>query len=376
MRANVLPDVRRTRLAGRFVWLSIDTEQPRNAVFLERFPIQSYPTFLVIDPRSEEPLLKWLGSASAKQLEKLLADARRQGRSGPEAILARADRAQAEGRVDDAVPAYLQALARAGPRWSLRPRAVESLVLALSSAGQQQGCAQAARDEAPRLPRGASFANAVATGLGCALAAPADALWRPGALSALEPLAREAVALPGLLADDRAGLFDALVDARGVAGDERGAHAIALRWWAFLEDDGRRARTAEARAALDGMRVAAARACADPARALPALEASEKELPADYNPPARRAALLLDLGRLDEARAAAERALRLAYGPRKLKLYQLAVKVLERQGDRAALAAALDEALAFASTLPTPQRDDRVLAALHARRDQLDGTSQ
>lgn len=376
MRANVLPDVRRTRLAGRFVWLSIDTEQPRNAAFLERFPIQSYPTFLVIDPRSEEPLLKWLGSASAKQLEKLLADARRRRQSGPEAILALADRAQAEGRVDDAVPAYLLALARAGPRWSRRPRAVESLVLALSSAGQQQGCAQAARDEAPRLPRGASFANAVATGLGCALAAPADALWRPGALSALEPLAREAVALPGLLADDRAGLFDALVDARGVAGDERGAHAIALRWWAFLEDDGRRARTAEARAALDGMRVAAARACADPARALPALEASEKALPADYNPPARRAALLLDLGRLDEARAAAERALRLAYGPRKLKLYQLAAKVLERQGDRAALAATLDEALAFAGTLPTPQRDDRVLAALRARRDQLDGTSQ
>jgi hypothetical protein len=376
MRANVLPDVRRTRLAGRFVWLSIDTEQPRNAAFLERFPIASYPTFLVIDPRSELPILKWLGSASAAQLEKLLADARRRWRSGPEAILARADRAQAEGRVDDAVPAYLQALARAGPRWSRRPRAVESLVLALSSAGQQQGCAETARDDAPRLPRGASFANAVATGLGCALAAPADALWRPGALSALEPLAREAVALPGLLADDRAGLFDALVDARGVAGDERGAHAIALRWWAFLEDEGRRARTAEARAALDGMRVAAARACADPARALPALEASEKELPADYNPPARRAALLLDLGRLAEARAAAERALRLAYGPRKLKLYQLAVKVLERQGDRAALAAALDEALAFAGTLPTPQRDDRVVAALRARHEQLDGTSQ
>ncbi len=376
MRANVLPDVRRMRRAGRFVWLSIDAEQPRNAAFLERFPIQSYPTFLVIDPRSEEPILKWLGSASAAQLERLLSDAQLRRRSGPEAILARADRAQAEGRVDDAVPDYLQALARAGPRWSRRPRAVESLVLALAGSDRQQGCAETARDEARRLPRGASFANVVATGLGCALAAPADAVWRPGALSALEPLAREAVALPGLLADDRAGLFDALVDARGAAGDERGAHALALRWWAFLEDDGRRAKSPEARAALDGMRVAAARACADPARALPALQASEKDLPADYNPPARRAALLLDLGRLDEARAAAERALRLAYGPRKLKLYQLAASVLERQGDHAGLAAALDEALAFAGTLPTPQRDNRVLTALRTRREQLDETSQ
>src|SRR5919197_4919246 len=109
MRAKVLPDVRRGKRAGRFVWLAVDTEQERNAGFLERFPIASWPTFLVIDPNDESVLVKWLGSAKAGDLDKLLADAERAlggGSGGADAILARADRAHRARRVDDAVAAY------------------------------------------------------------------------------------------------------------------------------------------------------------------------------------------------------------------------------------------------------------------------------
>ena len=47
MRAHVLPDARLARLAGRFVRLDVNTEEPRNAAFLERFPIDAWPTLLV-----------------------------------------------------------------------------------------------------------------------------------------------------------------------------------------------------------------------------------------------------------------------------------------------------------------------------------------
>lgn len=376
MRASVLPDARRREQAGRFVWLSVDTEDARNAGFLARFPITSFPTFLVIDAREERATLKWLGSASADQLARLLDDAVRRRPRGADAILARADRAQAEGRTDDAVREYLAALSGAGPRWSRRPRAVESLVLALSGAGQLERCAAAARREGPSLPRGPSFANTVSTGLGCAVSAEPAAAWRPGALAALEPLAREALALPDLLADDRSGLYEAVVEARAARGDRGQARADAERWWRFLEEQRQRARSAELRAALDGPRVAAALAVEDPARALPALAASEQALPGDANPPFRTARLLLALGRFEEARAAVARALPRSYGGRKLAVYRLAARIESEGGDRGAAARTLDEALAYAATLPPPQQNTDMIASLRAQRGALEQRSQ
>src|SRR4030095_10845044 len=113
---------------------------------------------------------------------------------------------------------------------------------------------------------------------------------REAALASHEKAVREALTYEGLLSDDRAGLRSALIDARDGQGDAAGANAAALDLRAYLEDDAKDARTPEARAALDGYRVSAAIAAGDPARALAPLQASEQQLPWDYNPPARLAA--------------------------------------------------------------------------------------
>jgi hypothetical protein len=378
MRAYVLPDARLARQAGRFVWLSIDTENARNAEFLARYPVDTWPTFLVLAPSDGKPVLKWLGSASAAQLDEMLERARsslapRRRERRAEEFLARADRANAEGRPKEGIEAYREALKVGGAGWSRRARTVASLVLAYAAASELESCATTARKEAPGLGRGASFATVVGTGLSCVNAAPAEASWRSRSLAALEPLARSAVGIPGLLADDRAGLYEGLVEARTARGDERGVRTTAESWWRFLERERGRAADAEARASLDSWRVAAAMALGDPARALPALEASQRDLPRDYNPPARRAYLLRELGRFAEARAAVEQALAKAYGPRKLKVYQLAASILEKQGDRAALAATLEEALAYASMLPAQQRDEKVASALRAKSAAIQG---
>ena len=377
MRAYVLRDARLAKHAGRFVWLSIDTENARNVDFLARYPVETWPTFLVLSPHDGKPVLKWLGSATVAQLDELLTSAGRWAAAPrvrrADAVLARADRSYAEGRVEGGIAGYREALKLGGPRWSGRPRAVESLVLAEAAAGQLEECATTARQDGPRLPRGNGFAAVAATGLSCANAAAPDASWRGQALAALEPLAGAAMRIPDLLADDRAGLYQALVEARAVRGDEAGARGLAERWWSFLEQERGRAATPEARASLDSWRVGAAIALGDPARALPALEQSERDLPRDYNPPARRAYLLRELGRLSEARSAVERALEKAYGPRKLKVYQLAASILEKQGDRAALAATLDEALAYANGLPASQRDENVASALSAKLTAVQG---
>src|SRR6059036_1841413 len=110
MRANVFTDAALTKQAGRFVWLSIDTEKPKNAEFLKKFPIQAWPTFMVVDAQSESASLRWYGSATTQQVVKLLDDGERAIANGkhapaantPEALLAQADRLNAERKWKEA----------------------------------------------------------------------------------------------------------------------------------------------------------------------------------------------------------------------------------------------------------------------------------
>src|SRR5207253_10528660 len=112
------------------------------------------------------------------------------------------------------------------------------------------------------------------------------------------PLGEEALKLPGLLADDRSALYELLVDVRDEAGDTVGKKALAARWLAFLEGEASRATAVEQRAAFDPHRVNAALAMDEPLRAEAALKQSERDLPADYNPPARLGIIYRAAGRL------------------------------------------------------------------------------
>lgn len=370
MRSHVFTDARLGRLAGRFVWLEVNSEEERNAAFLEQFPIDAWPTLFVIDPSTTEVVVRWTGSSGAAQLERILLDAERSSRAPRDpaaAALARADRLNGSGDAAGAEAAYRDALARGGPSWARRPRAVESLVMLLSLKGPRDRCAETARREAPSLPRGPSFANVVSSGLWCALELPDDDPARASALAALEPLGREALDLAGLLADDRAGLFEAMTSAAGARGDDEGARAMAERWWAFLEREAKRAPTPEARAALDTSRLSAAIALDDPGRALPALLASQRDLPRHLDSPYRLAAVYRLLGRHDEALAANERALALTSGPRRLRVYQQRAAIAEARGDADVARRALEEALAFEEKLPAAQRSPRLAAELRAQ---------
>ena len=136
----------------------------------------------------------------------------------------------------------------------------------------------------------------------------------------------------------------------------------------MLEARAAEAKTPAARAVFDAHRMLAYVALGDPARALPMLAESEKDLPADYNPPARIARVDLDLHRYDDALAAVGRALAKGYGPRKLKLYVLEADILKAKGDTAGNKRALDEAAACAAALPEVERPKALLQEIEKRR--------
>ncbi len=369
MRAFVFTDRALERHAGRFVWLSIDAEKKQNAGFLEKHPILGFPTFLVIDAEKEEAVFRWLGGASASQLEVLLDDAERAlhpAGSGPDAALAEADRLLGTGSGAEAARLYRDTLASAPLAWPSRDRTVESLLSVLGTTGGREECVALARGSLSG-DRNAHFAFVAAAGLDCALGLEGAA--GTEAVAALEATARDAVGEPRIEmpADDRSSLYSLLVTARKSAADAEGARTVAEEWLAFLEAEATRMTSPESRAVFDPHTLAASIEAGAPERAIPVLERSETDFPGDYNPPARLAMALREVGRHDDALAAVDRALGLAYGPRKLRVYSTKADILESKGNKATARAVLEEALRYAEGLPKAQVSARNLDTLRKR---------
>jgi len=371
LKAEVLTDPALGRFSDAFVWLSLDVERESAAPFLERFPQPAYPTLWVIRPNGT-PLLRWVGTLTAPQLADLLTDALVAHSGAPAAtataLLLRAEAAAAEGRGDEAISGYRAALADAPTDWPRRARTANALLFVLMKDERYAEGLALALTEVPRTAVGAAGrADLVIGGIGCATELPeTDPARKPG-LETLLPTARELANDRSLLGDDRSGAWMAIVDAYGALGDDAAKKATSLAWVEFLESAAANAKTPEARAVFDTHRMVAYLAVGRGVDAVAALERSERDFPSDYNPPARKANVLMELGRYDEALVSLNRALGLVYGPRRLRLRMTEASIHEKRNDRPAARAALESALREAKELPEAQRPNKVVATLEKR---------
>ena len=89
-----------------------------------------------------------------------------------------------------------------------------------------------------------------------------------------------------------------------------------------------------------------------------------RDLPEDYNAPARLALLYRELNRPADALAAIERAQKKVYGPRGVRVLEIKASIYERLGDRAATRRSFEEALRVAESLPKAQQSDKTIARL------------
>ena len=252
-----------------------------------------------------------------------------------------------------------------------RPRTIESLLIALSGADAFKDCVELTLAEAPKLPRGPSYVNAVYLGLSCQSEADAKEPWKVDAGEQLFALGEDALKVDGILADDRSGLYESMVDALSQKGDKKGSVTLAKAWLEFLEAEAAKAPTPAARAVFDPHRLNAALASDQPQRVVAALLKSEQDLPEDYNPPARLAVTYRELGKFDEALAAAERAVKKAYGPRKVRVFETKASILARKGDLAGQKQVLAEAVTYAKALPAGQRNEKTIARLEGQAAKL-----
>lgn len=348
MRAHVLNDPALMKMAGQFAWLSIDSDNPANAGFTDKYAGSGVPLFLIIDSQNEKAVLSWYGTATAPQLAQLMDDGQRAirgGLSGADAWLARADELNGQKKPAEAARFYEQALQAGGADWPHRTRTIESLVMALYLGDDRAGCIEAAAREAPAMTHDRSFVNTVDAGLNCAAPGTPE-------LVHMEKLAEEGVRTPGVLGDDISGLYGDLAGVYRRDKDDAAATRTANAWLRYLQEQIAHAPNAEARVGYDFHLVSAVLFLGKPEIALPEIEHTEHQLPNDYNPPRLAARLYLQLGRLDDALAAIDRSLAKAYGVPKLRVYSTKADILIKKGNWQAARATYNEAIAFGHTLP------------------------
>ncbi len=376
MRAYVFTDKALGRYAGQFVWLSLDVEKAENARYRKQYATDALPMFFVLDPKTEKAVLRWVGGATVPQLQKILADGaaavKGTGRE-VETSFARAERFYGEGTYDKAAVAYREAIAEApagSPRYG---RSVESLLFSLYQTKDYAGCAKTARDAYPRLSRTTSAANVAASGLSCALELPKEDPSRAGLVSSLAPIARALLAAKrrDIAADDLSSVYETLASEREDAGDEAGKKKVLQERATFLEAAAARAKTPDARAVFDSHRLGTYLELGEPARALPMLLASERDLPDDYNPPARLALTYKALKRYDDAIAASDRALLKIYGPRKIGVLQTRTDIYKEMGNIPEARRTMQQAVELAESLPEGQRSEKFIASLRKKLEAL-----
>jgi tetratricopeptide (TPR) repeat protein len=376
MRAYVFTDKALQRHAGQFVWLSLDVEKAENAVYTKRYGIDALPMFFVLDPTTEKAALRWVGGATVPQLQKILADGLAAVHGGgrvAETALASADRLYGEGSYGKAAAAYQRALSSLSPDSSRYRRAIESLLYAQYETKDYAGCAKTARDAYPRLRSTSSAANVAASGLSCALELPKEDASRAQLVSSLAAASREIIAgaRKDLAADDISAVFETLAAEREDAKDEAGKKKVLEERATFLERAAARGRTPDARAVFDSHRLGTYLDLGEPERAIAMLQASERDLPDDYNPPARLAVAYRAMKKYDDALAASDRALAKAYGPRKLGILQTRADIYREKGDAAAARKTMEDAVKLAESLPEGQRSEKAIASLKKKLDAL-----
>jgi len=363
--------------AERFVWLAIDTDLPRNAAAVGKFPPQVWPTFYVIAPADESVQGRYLGAASLDQFREFLQHGEQgflesQGAAldegSPLGRVRAGDRALLAGDYQAADVAYTEALAAAPPDWSRRPDVLVSLISARHKAGSHESCVALAEAEIDRTGKSASAADFAQRANACA-GKIAD---QKRARKLREKLAARLAPVlddPGapLAVDDRSDGLRILREIRVALGDTAGARKLAERQRALLDQAWAEAPTPFAAMTYAWPAAEVYVYLGEGQKLLPALEKLEAELPNQYDPPARQAWVHYRTGNLDAALSAASRALDRVYGPRKATVQNLIAEIHAARGDHASEIAARRAVVAIYEALPDGLKQPAALADARAR---------
>ena len=368
MQHYVLNDPALAPLGDRVVLVELDTDKEENAGFLEKYSVNVWPTFFVIDPATGKATGLWPGSASVNEFRGFVQDglaaidAKGANPDSPEALSATAKSLQATGDWIGAAKQYARVVENAPADWPRRNEALMGWLFSLSQSGDDAACVKVGRAHLAEVRGAAVPADYSAILLDCA----GEAKEGDAKLAHAEAVARlrDFTANPpaDASADDRADAWNTLSYALADDGDAAGSKHAQEQRLAILEKAAAGIKDPLLAQTFDYARAQAYVALDRGDEAVAMLEAREKELPDSYEPPARLASALSKMDRLPQALTAVDRAIAKAYGPRKLLYVRQKADIQSRMGDHAGEVATLQQEVAGYEALPKGQARPDALA--------------
>lgn len=345
MKKGTLRDKGLAAIAEDVIWLAIDTEDPSSAAVMNKFPPKVWPTFLVVSSADEAVQATQIGSASVEVFRDFVGRGRDHANAlasglaladdSPLALLRSGDHARMNSRYLDSAGLYAGARKSFASSTNAFADLAKMEISALHELEDKKPCAVLGASElevmaAHHSPNGVDFLYYAAS---CA-----EALEEP---DTTQLRTRSLEAIRAIVADDDAALSnddrsDALATARAIAlelKNEPLAKALATEQQALLKKAAAQAGTALEEMTYVWHQVEVHAFLGQGEAILPWVEALEARLPNEYDPPYRRAWLLLTLDRHAEAHAAVTRALPLAHGARKGRILSLDADIYKAEGN-------------------------------------------
>ena len=345
MQNYVLNDPSLASLTDRVVLVELDTDKPENAAFLEKYAVNVWPTFFVIDTQTGETAGLWPGSASVREFRGFVEDglagiedahSKTSDLASPVRRMMAAKAAQSAGDYRKAAGEYAAVVEKAERSWPRRSEALMGWLFSLERAGDSKQCVAVGRAHLAEVEGAAVPADYAATLLSCAgeksagadaTTARAEAIARLRAFTSTPPADASA--------DDRADALNILGSALTDAGDKAAGRRAQEARLAVLETAVAGIKDPILAQTYDYARAQAYVALDRGDEAVKMLEAREREMPASYEPPARLASALNKMDRLPQAIVAIDRAIAKSYGPRQLLYFKQKADVQDRMGDHA-----------------------------------------
>jgi thiol-disulfide isomerase/thioredoxin len=376
MQRYVISDPGMKPLAGEVVWTAVETETEKNKPVVDKFPVDSWPTFLMVDPDSEKVLGRWIGSASVQELRAFVQEGiktYKQTNKPDAASLAQreGDSLRVAGELAKSSAAYGKSVQLSKADDSQRPERVNLYIGSLlkqRTPEAMKACVQVGLKEARNQPETAVGGDFVSFAVNCAGRLPREdaeaAKMRALGISRL----KEILAKPDapLAADDRSDSLATLAELLDETGKHDEALAAMRERAQVLEKAAAAAPDATMASTFDPHRMDTYVYLGELPRAEELLTKREAEMPSDYNPPARLARVLLKEKKLAEAESAVDRALsKMDRGQRRVGILELKKQILEAQ--RKPAADVLREELEVLRGLPKTQRQPQREAELEAQ---------
>ncbi len=364
MKRDVLHDASLGAFSDRFVFVEVDTDKPQNAAFMAKHAVRVWPTFFVVDPATDREVAVYGGSMSLVETANFL----REGNGGNGAM-AQAYALLQAGQAKQAALAFEAEAHVAGPR---RAEAYAAAYRAWRDAKDMSRCAGTAAAALDVVTGSGAVGDTAGYVLLCTDALPDSdpdkKRLRTIAKAKLEALVQTPAASASV--DDRADVMATLAEVVAADGDTGRARQLHEQRLKLLEDD---AKVSDPHADPKAARVhdyARMNSYLELGRgddAVKMLRERVSQFPDDYEPHARLASTLVKLKKFAEARPEVERAVALAYGPRRLRYLTLLADACKGLGDLPCERAALTRVLADNAALAPAQQNAELAQAATKR---------